>query len=473
MSHPSVSAVVVWGQEDLHAVQTTIDSLRAGTAPCHEIIVVETARNEREVMHLRGLYREPVLLSLARGEGRAYALASGARAATAQQLLFVEAGTTLDTEALARLREHLDDHPEAAAAQPLVVIAESENFVYAAASCLTRGGWVVPCSYGERTSKVAGRKSGAALPNESCVLVRREKLDRVGGLDTELFDAFCMADLGIRLLAAGGEIGFVPEAWARQPYGYPERTYIVRRARLRLAAKTMPLGRLVLMSGKELLRDAYLGLRAVCHRSRAEAAQLMRKWLWLLWRFPSAARLRRELVPWYRRAASAVDGGAPERAPRLSAWPPPCPGELTTRRMAAVIHLARPPEAQVGLGWEPPGAYGAAEGLVARSGATVFLPWPYPLITPLSRITIYGESTAPGRLEVEINGCVTARLDLSAGAVSACAPLGGASSLQRVSLYPLPAADNAPPPTLRVHTIAIGWEGCEADARGQADPIPA
>ena len=459
MTGPTVSAVVYWERDSPGGIQDTLQSLAAQTRLSDETLVVETGRPEPEVMWLRGLYRQVPLLSLARGQGRAYALDCGLRVAQGELVLLVIGGVMLAPDALEQLVGALAAQPQAAIAHPLLLVAESDNFVYAAGNCLTRGGWVVPCRYGERASQWSNGKRGGALPNETCLLVRRGMLaDRERFLDLRFVETWGVADLSCRLLAAGAEVVLVPQARAWQPYDYPERTTAVRRARLRLAAKLLPWRRLLLCLGHELLRDSYLALGAFSHRNRREGMDLVRKWLGQVRYLPEAWRERRGLARWYRKAAAHLDGGAPARAPRLSTWPTPDFRLLRVRRLKSRVHPARFPSGQVSLGWEPMAA-SHPEGLVAQAGATVFLPWRSPLLTPAGQVSIEYESGGRGRLEVEINGQLVACGELQAGPGILHAPLPDGSQIQRVSLYPLGAPPGSTPPRVCVHTISIGWEG--------------
>lgn len=137
------------------------------------------------------------------------------RTGSARDVLFMHAGATLETGALAALRQTLDQSEDCVAATPL--IRSQTGRIYAAGGQIRRNGlpWAIDRN-SQADSPGNDRSRKVAWGPTQCLLIRRD-----GQSDLRL-DAYADADcrdaaLGLALRANGGTIAYAPEACAICP----------------------------------------------------------------------------------------------------------------------------------------------------------------------------------------------------------------------------------------------------------------
>jgi chlorobactene glucosyltransferase len=213
--HGRVS-VVIPARNEAANIERVVRSV-AGQQHVAEIIVVDDQSDDRTVEILDGLKADiPRLRVIRTGPlpagwtGKAYAVATGTRAASAEWLLLTDADT-----------EHL-----AGSLETLLARAESERIDLLSVSPgqETPTWWekaVIPLVYTELACRfhfedVSDPASPAAAANGQCILIRRETYEKAGGHAAVKGDILEDVALARRVKSAGGRLLFLPgAAWVR------------------------------------------------------------------------------------------------------------------------------------------------------------------------------------------------------------------------------------------------------------------
>jgi N-acetylglucosaminyl-diphospho-decaprenol L-rhamnosyltransferase len=158
-----------------------------------------------------------------RNLGYAEANNRGLQAATGDYILFLNSDTELPADALARLVNYLECHPEVGGVAPLHRGTDGEVQRTCYGFPTLPVGWVWDSlAHRRRPDHPVVRAFTLAdwdhqserdveHAQTSCLLVRREVYDRIGGMDPKLFLFYNDTDFCFRMSRAGYPIRFVPE----------------------------------------------------------------------------------------------------------------------------------------------------------------------------------------------------------------------------------------------------------------------
>lgn len=227
---PDVSAVVVTYREVELTLQA-VASLKAQTAPVHEIVVVD---NDPERSIAEPLAREhpDVRLLALDNPGHAVACNRGAELTTGEILVFLDPDAALAPDALEQLLAALAERPRAALASPQILFADrptvnaGENPVH-----LTGLSW---CGRYDEPPE-SGPPRTVFTTSGACHVVRAEAFRAVGGYCEDYFVLYDDPDLCWRLWLAGHEVVYVPDARATHDYRFgenPQKWFWLERHRL-------------------------------------------------------------------------------------------------------------------------------------------------------------------------------------------------------------------------------------------------
>jgi N-acetylglucosaminyl-diphospho-decaprenol L-rhamnosyltransferase len=203
-----------------------------------------------------------VSIALRRNGGFASGCNAGWRAGTAPYVLLLNPDATIDETSLTALLERLEREPALGAAGPRIVGTDGAlehsqrrfprlRTTYAQAlflhRLLPRATWTDEVVRDERAYERAGE---ADWLSGACLLLRRDVLERIGGLDEGFFHYGEDIDLCLRIRAAGFGIGFEPGATVVHEGGgsapRAELLPLLASSRIRLARKHE--GRLVALA---------------------------------------------------------------------------------------------------------------------------------------------------------------------------------------------------------------------------------
>ena len=210
-------AVVLVTKDSHDDLARNLDELRAQTGVELDLLVVDNGSKDGT---LDLLAARPEIRTIANGENRwlAPAWMQGVRATDAPYVLFLTPDTALPPDAIARLREALEDDPQAALAGPLLFDESGADLLNGSYS-FPSVAWIVLTSLGIGRRRLLRKPpSRAAAPaatgevievtllNGACMLARRSALDAVGGLDERYRLYYEEVDLAKRLRDAGYRI---------------------------------------------------------------------------------------------------------------------------------------------------------------------------------------------------------------------------------------------------------------------------
>lgn len=220
---PDLSVIVV-NRNTRELLAECLASIRAHAGPVSvETIVVDNGSTDGSVQRVRDEFPEVRLIENAENTGYAFPNNQGLAAGRGRYLLLLNSDTVLRPGALARLVEFMDAEPRAGACGPLLRFPDGrlQRSAYSIPSprtylaCMLTLDQRFPRSrafgnehlgFGhDRTAEVEALL-GAAL------LVRREVLERVGGLDERLRIHYNDFDWCLRIREAGYKVFFVHDA---------------------------------------------------------------------------------------------------------------------------------------------------------------------------------------------------------------------------------------------------------------------
>jgi GT2 family glycosyltransferase len=220
----TISALIVtWNSAD--ALPGLFETLQTG--PAVEVVHVDNASTDASIDVGRTWRGTITQIRNARNAGFAAALKQAAAVATGRYLLIANPDLRLEPGAVATLASRLDDDPAVGAAGPKLLESDGTvqlfcarrlpNLAGAAAAAfgvrrLIAGRLLDPYTFGRQSydeERDVPCLSGAAM------LVRREALEAVGGIDDRWFMYFEDIDLCARLGQAGWRLRYVPAAVGR------------------------------------------------------------------------------------------------------------------------------------------------------------------------------------------------------------------------------------------------------------------
>jgi len=223
---PDITVIIVNYNSGPHLAECLI-SLDAGLAGFNwEGVVIDNASTDHSEMvaeeteHGRGVR----LVRLASNTGFAAAANLGARTGTANRLLFINPDCVVAPGFLDPLLDDLQTHPRHAAVAPCVLNEDGSpqgnargdptmiTGLFGRSTLLSR---LFPSTPVARRNVLMPDSQAAASVDwvsGSCVLVRREAFEGIGGFDERYFLYWEDADLCRRLRNVGGTIRFRPDA---------------------------------------------------------------------------------------------------------------------------------------------------------------------------------------------------------------------------------------------------------------------
>ncbi|HEU0316310.1 MAG TPA: glycosyltransferase family 2 protein [Solirubrobacteraceae bacterium] len=320
-----VSAVVVNldARELLLACVASIEAALARVDGPTEILVVDNGSTDGAPAALADAHPAARVLAFAENRGFAAAANAGIAATTGDWVLLLNNDATLEPTAVAELVRAAADRPDVGALAAQMRFA-ADGRINSAGFGVDRLGVAFERHIGRdphdgehEPTPVFGASAGAAL-------MRRAMLAELGGFDATFFLYLEDVDLAWRARMRGWECLYVPAAVAHHRHsatsrhGSPFKHFHVGRNRVRLLAKHLPAGHLLVYGPAILAYDlAYCVFAAITDRTlmpaRGRAAGLRE---WSHYRRAGAARRPVALAPvegpWraLRRRRGTLRGGS-------------------------------------------------------------------------------------------------------------------------------------------------------------------
>lgn len=239
-------SVIIPNLDGAHHLRRSLSSLAAGRGQPPEVLVVDGgstdgSRNECAAASL------PVrFLSTGRNLGYAGAVNVGLGAARGRYLLVLNNDVVAAPDLVEQLVLAAEDSG-AALVLPRILTLSPDDRVDNTGHLLYRDGLNLCRDRGTSASRNRSRVPlPPLLPSGAAMMLRRELIDRVGGLDEDFFAYGEDAELGMRALRAGERVHYAPSAvvhhlgggtWGRAS---ARKAFFVERNRARLAAMHLP-----------------------------------------------------------------------------------------------------------------------------------------------------------------------------------------------------------------------------------------
>lgn len=211
MGAPTVS-VVIPSYDRRAAVERLLESVAASAYPSLDVVVVDDCSEE----DYAGLAADRPGVRVVRNPAERYLAESrnvGASRATGEYLFFVDDDNVLDDDAIPALVEHMERHPDAGVAGPVMCYLDAPETVWCAG--VERNDWTSLTTFvGRGQSRAAvGDRPFASEDFPNAFMVRRAAFEAVGGFDSEHFPIhYDEADFCRRVRAAGFDVTTVPGA---------------------------------------------------------------------------------------------------------------------------------------------------------------------------------------------------------------------------------------------------------------------
>jgi GT2 family glycosyltransferase len=209
---PAVTVVIPsWNGRD-HLAECLV-AIRGLDYPAErvEILVVDNGSTDDSTGLVTGEFPEVRVIRNADNRGFAQATNQGARQATAPYVAFLNNDTRADPRWLVELVQHLEAHPDVAAAGSLVLDWEGTHVDFSGAG-MTPFGRGIQVGYGIPRAAAPVEPVPLLFGNGAAMLVRRNVFLDAGGFDERFFAYYEDVDLGWRLWVLGWRIMLVPSS---------------------------------------------------------------------------------------------------------------------------------------------------------------------------------------------------------------------------------------------------------------------
>ncbi|MBX5492967.1 MAG: glycosyltransferase family 2 protein [Chloroflexi bacterium] len=358
---PLVSAVVVNYNGAQHLARC-IDSLCTDGYPALEVLVVDNASTDGSAALLTGLQmRHPRLtvLSSAHNLGYAGAVNLALPHARGDYLAVLNMDLEVQRGWLAELVAFLEAHPQVAAVNPLVALADGEYV-----NALGQDVHVTGLGFNRGLGRPVGTVGRAPFPvtgiQGGAFVVRRAVLEQIGGMDAAGWLYHEDVNLSWLLQLLGYDLYCVPTAVVRHDYKltmYPVKLYLLERNRWAMLASYLRWPTLVALSPLLLLTEGLMWSYCAL-KGPAFLVAKARSYVWVVAQWPRLRHRRR----WVERARVRTDWallrrlrwgyawnqflilgrarGRSERA-RIRELPPVSPPERPHRRSSVARHALK------------------------------------------------------------------------------------------------------------------------------------
>ena len=264
---PPTVSVIIPSLDGARHLRTCLASLAAGRGAPPEILVVDGGSTDGSRSVCAAAEIPVRFLSTGHNLGYAGAVNAGLRAARGRYLLVLNNDVEAAPDLISCLVQAAEDSG-AALVLPRILTLAPGGTIDNTGHLLYRDGLNLCRGRGRPAEDPAGRVPlPPLLPSGAAVLLRRELIDRVGGLDEDFFAYGEDAELGMRALRAGERVHYAPGAVVRHLGGgtwggaSARKAFLVERNRARLAAMHLP--------WRQLLTSPWHGFARYLEHARA------------------------------------------------------------------------------------------------------------------------------------------------------------------------------------------------------------
>ena len=214
MINSLVSIVIVNWNGKKH-LSYSLSSLKKINYPSFEVIVVDNGSTDGSIELVNSLTRNKKIIKLIKNKknlGFAEANNIGFREAKGKYVLLLNNDTKVTPDFLKKLVDVMNENKKIGVVQPKIVFMDSKK-LQAGGAFLTNTGFLYHFGYGKNPDeKKYNQPMDIFSANGSCMLVKREVIERVGLFDPDFFCYFEETDFCWRVWLAGYKIIYVPSS---------------------------------------------------------------------------------------------------------------------------------------------------------------------------------------------------------------------------------------------------------------------
>ncbi len=234
MSSTSV-VIASWNTREL--LRECLQSLLASSPPPDEIVVVDNASSDRSAELVRNEFPSVHLIHNEKNLGYTRACNQGIQSSRGDCVLLLNADTRLAPDAVAKLVDFLDRHPDYAAAAPQIFNPDGslQETIMRFPNWKTPFFFATPIERWFPDSRELRRyfardfdyerDADVEQPAAACLLVRRATLESLGFFDERLWLFFSDVDLCSRIHRTGAKIRYVASAHVVHHLGQSTKQY--------------------------------------------------------------------------------------------------------------------------------------------------------------------------------------------------------------------------------------------------------
>jgi len=186
-----------------------------------QLVVVDNSPNDPELEAVVATYPDAKLIrapeNLGFGRGNNHGIEWVLKNTDCEFVFIFNNDAMVEADALQRLEQSMDEHPDVGISSPRIVMAEDPGVLCYGGGEVDwrRGGGVVPCVLGSSTAPLAMLSRPITFASGCAMLIRREVLEKIGGFDDRYFMYEEDLELGLRAQKAGYAIWYEPLALVR------------------------------------------------------------------------------------------------------------------------------------------------------------------------------------------------------------------------------------------------------------------
>lgn len=210
MNEGKVSVIIVHYRNPQNLLRC-LDSLSLMEHKNFEVILVDNNSQNPGLGALEKKYGIKVIRS-AENLGFAGGNNLGLERADGEFVLFLNDDTEVEKDLLTKLCARMETDKTIAALQPKIMLKDRPQMFDGVGSFPTITGFLNHVGLEEEDRGQYDHLQGIFSPKGSCLMVRKEVLDKVGSFDPDYFAYFEETDLAWRIWLAGYRIVFVPQA---------------------------------------------------------------------------------------------------------------------------------------------------------------------------------------------------------------------------------------------------------------------
>ncbi len=223
-------------------VSGCLESIYAQTRTPADVIVVDNASQDGTSEFVGSRYPRVVVIRNDRNVGYGAANNQGIARTRTPLVAAVNPDVRLDPEWTEEMLLVMGEHPECAAMEGKLLLAEPPGLLNSGGSRLNFLGFGCTTGYGKEDG--AGvRAERVSYPSGAAFVVRKEAFLQIGGFDESYFLYHEDVDLGLRLQVSGWSILYVPRARATHAFRSglnEEKIQYLEQNRWKTLAKNMP-----------------------------------------------------------------------------------------------------------------------------------------------------------------------------------------------------------------------------------------